>query len=65
MTGVQTCALPIYLIPVFAAILAMAILGERLETYHLVGFALVLAGIWLSNRQLGAHASSTTTPRKE
>ena len=54
-----------HLIPVFAAILAMAILGERLETYHLVGFALVLAGIWLSNRQLGAHASSTTTPRKE
>jgi drug/metabolite transporter (DMT)-like permease len=39
-----------HLIPVFAAILAMIFLGERPQTYHFAGFALVLLGIWLSNR---------------
>lgn len=40
-----------HLIPVFAALLAMGILGERLQGYHLAGFALVVVGIALSNRR--------------
>ena len=39
-----------HLIPVFAALLAITLLGERLHLYHLVGFALVLGGIVLGNR---------------
>jgi drug/metabolite transporter (DMT)-like permease len=34
-----------YTMPVFSAILAIFLLGEPLETYHIIGFLFVLAGI--------------------
>lgn len=40
----------INLVPVFASILAVAILSEPFEGYHGVALGLVLAGIWLSER---------------
>jgi drug/metabolite transporter (DMT)-like permease len=41
----------INLVPVFAAILAVAILGEALRWYHVGGLAFVLSGIWLAERR--------------
>lgn len=38
------------LVPVFAPILAILILGEPFEDFHAVGLALVLGGIWLAER---------------
>jgi drug/metabolite transporter (DMT)-like permease len=35
---------------VFSAILATTILGERIELFHVVGFALILAGVSLAAR---------------
>jgi drug/metabolite transporter (DMT)-like permease len=40
----------INLVPVFASILAVAILSEPFELFHALALALVLAGIWLSER---------------
>ena len=40
----------INLVPVFAALLAVAILGERFAWYHGAALALVLAGVWLAQR---------------
>jgi drug/metabolite transporter (DMT)-like permease len=40
----------INLVPVFAAILAVAILGEAFRWYHLGAIVLVLSGIWLAER---------------
>lgn len=39
------------LVPVFASILSVAYLGEAFETYHALALALVLGGIWLSERK--------------
>lgn len=41
----------INLVPVFAAILAVSILGEAFEWHHGLALALVLGGIWLSERK--------------
>ncbi len=38
------------LVPIFGALLAVAILGERLQFYHLAALALVLGGIALSEK---------------
>jgi len=38
------------LVPIFAAIAAVVILGEPFEMFHLAGMALVLGGIWLSEK---------------
>jgi drug/metabolite transporter (DMT)-like permease len=41
------------LVPVFSAILAVAILGEPFEFYHAIALVLVLGGIYLSERGKG------------
>lgn len=40
----------INLVPIFAALLSIALLGEVFSLYHGVALALVLTGIWLSQR---------------
>lgn len=40
-----------HLIPLFGAVLAILFLGEHLHLYHFVGFALILAGVWVASRQ--------------
>jgi drug/metabolite transporter (DMT)-like permease len=37
-------------IPIFSALLATTLLGERIETYHVLGFALILGGVTLAAR---------------
>lgn len=40
----------LHTIPLFAAVLATSLLGERLMLYHVVGFVLILAGVTLAAR---------------
>jgi len=40
-----------YLFPLYNGVLAFLILGERLHSYHLIGAALVLPGIYLATRK--------------
>jgi drug/metabolite transporter (DMT)-like permease len=44
------------LLPVFGAALAIALLGEQVEAYHLVGAALVFAGLFLPTWFAGSSA---------
>ena len=53
--GVTRAALYLHLIPVFTVILAMLFLGEKLAFHHLVGIAMVAAGIFITSRQGAAH----------
>ena len=39
-----------FLIPVFSALIAIPVLGEGLQTYHLVGAGFIFTSLWLSNR---------------
>lgn len=41
----------IHLIPLFATLMAMALLGEQPHLYHLAGFALILGGVWMASRR--------------
>ena len=43
----------INLVPVFAAVIAVAYLGEDFRVHHGVALALVLGGIWLAERGVG------------
>ncbi len=49
--GAARTSLLMYLIPLYNSVLAFALLGERLESYHLAGAALVLPGIYLATRR--------------
>jgi drug/metabolite transporter (DMT)-like permease len=39
------------LVPVFAPLLAVLVLGERLALYHGLALVLVLGGIWIAERK--------------
>lgn len=54
--GPARAAMFIYLVPVFAAVLAVAFLGERLQPFHAVGGGLILVGLWFATRPVPAPA---------
>ena len=54
--GASRAGFYMYLVPVFAAIVAVPLLGETIGTYHLVGAALIVAGVSLSSRRPRAAA---------
>jgi drug/metabolite transporter (DMT)-like permease len=49
--GTARTGLLLYLIPLYNAVLAWAILGEGVRWYHALGAALVLPGVYLANRR--------------
>lgn len=50
LVGANRAGVYINLVPIFGALLAVLVLGERFESYHLVGLVLVFAGITLAER---------------
>jgi drug/metabolite transporter (DMT)-like permease len=51
LIGPNRAGLFVNLVPVFGAILGVAILGEPFRWYHALGLGLVLGGIWLAERR--------------
>ena len=43
----------LHLVPIYSALLAGAVLGESLMSYHVIGFALILAGVYCAARSPG------------
>ncbi len=56
--GANRAAPFLHLIPVFGAAMAIMFLGERLQLFHLIGFALVLAGVAVAARQPSPQAEA-------
>ena len=52
--GPNRAGLMSHLLPVFAAVLLVVFLGERLYAYHYIGAVFVFGGIWLTTRAPGA-----------
>jgi drug/metabolite transporter (DMT)-like permease len=40
----------VHLVPVYTAILGSVLLNEHLSTFHISGFALIIAGVWIAAR---------------
>jgi drug/metabolite transporter (DMT)-like permease len=54
----------INLVPVFAAVLGVGLLGEPFGWYHAVALALVIGGIWLAQSAQPATHVTTATNRR-
>ena len=61
LIGPNRAAPFLHLIPVFGAVLAIFFLGEHPQLFHLIGFVLVLAGVFIAARR-GSAAQPETTP---
>jgi drug/metabolite transporter (DMT)-like permease len=51
MIGANRAAPFFHLVPVFGAAMAIAFLGEHPQLFHIVGFALVLTGVYVASRK--------------
>jgi drug/metabolite transporter (DMT)-like permease len=56
MIGANRAAPFFHMVPVFGAAMAMVFLGERPRLFHVVGFALVLTGVFVASRRASAAA---------
>jgi drug/metabolite transporter (DMT)-like permease len=50
LVGTNRAAPFLHLTPLYSALLAYVLLGERLMAYHLLGFALILSGVYFAAR---------------
>jgi drug/metabolite transporter (DMT)-like permease len=51
LIGANRAAPFFHLIPVFGSALAIVFLGERPRLFHLIGYALVLSGVFIAARR--------------
>jgi drug/metabolite transporter (DMT)-like permease len=51
LIGANRAAPFFHVVPVFGSAMAIAFLGERLQAYHVIGFALVLTGVFVASRR--------------
>ena len=54
-----------HLIPLFGALMAIALLGEPLLASHVTGFALIIAGVVLTNRKLAPPQGQAMVPQNQ
>ena len=54
LIGANRAAPFFHMVPVFGAAMAMVFLGERPQLFHVVGFALVLTGVFVASRKASA-----------
>jgi drug/metabolite transporter (DMT)-like permease len=57
IVGAPRASAFLHTIPLFAAVLATTILGETIEAYHILGFALILGGVTLAARPSAKQAA--------
>jgi drug/metabolite transporter (DMT)-like permease len=51
LIGPNRAGVFLHLIPIYSALLTGALLGEPLRFYHVVGFVLILVGVWCASRK--------------
>lgn len=58
LIGPNRAAPYFHLVPVFGSVMAIALLGEKLRLFHIIGYVLVLGGIAMASRQGSARPSA-------
>jgi drug/metabolite transporter (DMT)-like permease len=51
LIGANRAAPFFHVVPVFGSVMAIAFLGEQPQLFHLIGFALVLSGVYVASRR--------------
>jgi drug/metabolite transporter (DMT)-like permease len=51
LIGANRAAPFFHMTPVFGALMAIVFLGERPQLFHIIGFALVLTGVFVASRK--------------
>jgi drug/metabolite transporter (DMT)-like permease len=57
LIGANRAAPFFHVVPVFGSVMAIVFLGEQLQPFHVIGFALVLAGVIVASRKRPARSA--------
>lgn len=57
--GANRAGFTIHLLPLFGTVLAIVLLGEEARPYHLVGFIVILVGVWVATAPQRASTASS------
>ena len=57
LIGANRAAPFFHVVPLFGSAMAMVFLGERPQLFHVVGFALVLTGVFVASRKASAQSN--------
>lgn len=60
--GPATAGLSMFLVPVYAALLAWPLLGETPQLFHAYGFVMILMGVKMASSRMRAGAASVAAP---
>jgi drug/metabolite transporter (DMT)-like permease len=56
LIGANRAAPFFHVVPVFGSVMAIVFLGERLQLFHVIGFVLVLTGVFVASRKSSAQS---------
>ena len=56
LIGANRAAPFFHVVPVFGSVMAIVFLGERLQPFHVIGFVLVLTGVFVASRKSSAQS---------
>jgi len=56
LIGANRAAPFFHVVPVFGSVMAIVVLGERPQLFHIIGFALVLTGVFVASRKASARS---------
>ena len=60
--GPATAGLSMFLVPVYAALLAWPLLGETPQLFHAYGFVMILMGVKMASSRMRAGAATVAAP---
>ena len=61
LIGANRAAPFFHVVPVFGSVMAIVFLGERPQAFHIIGFALVLTGVFVASRRAASSTIRTGT----
>jgi drug/metabolite transporter (DMT)-like permease len=62
LIGASRAGAFLHLVPLYSALLAWLLLDERLRDYHVLGFILIIGGVWLAARRQPASVGEPAVP---
>ena len=51
LIGANRAGVFLHMVPLFGTVMAIVLLGEALHLFHVLGFALILSGVWLASKK--------------
>lgn len=64
LIGSNRAAMFINLVPLLGTLMAIVFLGENFKTYHAIGMATIIGGVWIAQQKIKANTAPSSSPQQ-